>query len=164
MKRSSAVLICVFTLSLSTGNLLAQGIGFNGVGGRLGYFDPEALSGTVGIGAHANLGEIIKNLTLLPTVEYWGKSGLSQWSLAADARYHYSASEVNPFVGFGLGLYFTDAKNFGGSTDLGLDLLGGIDVPVGENLTFSGEIKFVVTEVNSIRISGGLTYFLNKAK
>ena len=39
-------------------NLLAQGLKLNGIGGRIGYFDPEQLSGTIGYGGWISKPEI----------------------------------------------------------------------------------------------------------
>lgn len=144
----------------------AQGLKLNGIGGRVGYFDPEQLSGTIGFGGHLNIAA--GKLTLLPTVEYWSKSknsvDFSQWSFAADARYHYSTEQLNPFVGLGLGVLLTDGSVGDSSTDFGLDLLGGVEIPLNEKLALTGELKYVLTELHSVRLSAGLTYLFGKTK
>ena len=147
-------------------NLLAQGLKLIGIGGRIGYFDPEQLSGTIGYGGHLSFAA--GKWALLPTVEYWSKSSnsvdFSQWSFAADARYHYSTEAINPFVGLGLGVLMTDTNIGESSTDIGLDVLGGVEIPLNEKLSLTGELKFVITELHSVRLSAGLTYLLGNTK
>ncbi len=168
MKRVRLQLVlCVIALGLAGEKVQAQGLKLNGIGGRIAYVDPEQLSGTVGLGGHLNF--VADKFALLPTVEYWSKSknnlDFSQWSLTADARYYYSSNEsLQPFVGLGVGVLFTDVGVGDSSTDFGLDLLGGVDVPINEKLSFTGEIKFVVTDLHSTRLSGGLTYFWSDSK
>lgn len=160
------LLMLSIAIVLSGEYALAQGLKLTGVGGRIGYFDPEQLSGTVGFGGHLSF--TTGQVKLLPTVEYWGKSknnvDFSQWSFAVDARYHYSSESFNPFVGLGLGVLNTDGGVGDSSTDFGLDLLGGVELPVSEKLAITGELKYVVTELHTVRISAGLTYLLGKTK
>ena len=158
------LLMLSIAIALTGQNVLAQGLKLNGIGGRVGYFDPEQLSGTLGLGGHLSLAA--GKVKLLPTVEYWSKSknnvDFSQWSFAVDARYHYSTDALNPFVGAGLGVLSTDGAGGDSSTDFGLDLLGGVEIPLGEKLALSGELKYVMTELHSVRLSAGLTYLFGK--
>jgi opacity protein-like surface antigen len=161
------LLLFLIAFGVTGENVQAQGLKLNGVGGRIAYVDPEQLSGTVGLGGYLNF--TAGKFALLPTVEYWTKSStnldFSQWLLAADARYYYSSTEsLKPFIGLGLGVLSTDVGIGDASSDFGLDVLGGVDIPINEKLSFSGEIKFVVTDLHSIRLSGGLTYFWGNSK
>jgi hypothetical protein len=160
------LLMLSIAIGLMGENVVAQGLKLNGIGGRIGYFDPEQLSGTVGFGGH--LTAAAGNVTLVPTVEYWGKSknsvDFSQWSFAVDGRYHYSTESINPFVGLGLGVLITDGSVGDSSTDVGLDLLGGVDIPLNEKLALTGEAKYVMTELHSVRLSACLTYLFGKTK
>lgn len=148
-------------------------IGFNGIGGRLGFVKPESIDGTVAFGVHANLGEVIENLVLFPSIDYWTKSegplDFSQLGINADARYYFpSGGDMSFFAGGGLGILITSADidlgPFGSadasSTDIGLDLLGGLDMPVGENLIFTAEARLVLSDLQSFKIFAGITYAL----
>lgn len=181
MKR---ILIGVFTVallcSLGAGTSSAQeGLGFYGIGGRLSYVNPESLDGTIGFGVHADLGEVfVENLRIFPSIEYWSKSeggggfdvDFSQLAVNADARYYFPTSgNIAIFAGGGLVLAFNSADvntPFGGgdatSTDIGLDLLGGIDLPIQENLNFTAEAKFLASDLSVFKISAGVTYMLGK--
>ncbi len=171
MKKSLLVsLFALLVVSLAVSGAMAQKLGFNGIGGRLSYVDAEGVDGTIGFGAHANLGNIIENLTLYPSIEYWTKGegvvDFSSFSINGDARYYIPTSgSVNVFAGGGLALLFNKVSvgTFDDSeTKLGLDLLGGIDIPVSDNLSATAKIKFVVSSDNILKITGGLTYILKK--
>ncbi len=145
----------------------AQDFGFKGIGGKLGFVDPEVLSATIGFGAHADLGTVAKSIKIVPSLEYWSKNNFSQFSIHADGRYYFPTSgTISPFAGGGLGLFITsidfDSEFITGtsSTDLGLDLLGGVDIPAGPQLTFTAELKYSLTELHSLRITGGIMYNL----
>ncbi len=163
------VLVCGFAASS-----FAQ-IGFNGIGGRLGFVKPENIDATIAFGAHANLGEVIENVVLFPSIDYWTKSegalDFSQLGINADARYYFpSSGNMSFFGGGGLAIMITSAEVdlgpfLGGtsdnsSTDIGLNLLGGLDLPVGDNLLFTAEARLVLSDFQSFKVFGGITYLL----
>ncbi|HEX9655162.1 MAG TPA: outer membrane beta-barrel protein [bacterium] len=176
MSKGLLVVLLAFLMigfSVSTG--MSQNLGFNGIGGRLSYVDVEDVDGGIGFGAHANLGEIIQNLVLYPSFEYFGKTDDSQGididisfiSINADARYYIpTQGTIDPFVGGGLAIHFSkaDAGAFGDTseTDFGLDLLGGIDVPVSDNLVATAKLKYVISDSKALKITGGITFLLGK--
>ncbi len=170
MKKLLTVLSVILLLAGVTGTSYAQGIGFHGIGGRVGFAKPENIDGTFSIGAHANLGEVIENLVIFPSVDYWGKSELgldfSQFAINADGRYYFpSSGSMSFFGGAGLGFIFTHAEvSFLGQSagdtnmDIGLNLFGGLDVPVGEKLSFTAETRFVVSDISTFKVLAGVTY------
>lgn len=165
MKRTwFRILLLSIAFVLASEHVHAQGMRLNGIGGRVGYFDPEQTSGTVGFGGHLNF--TAGKLALLPTVEYWSKSknsvDFSQWSFAADLHYHYTSGGIDPFVGLGIAVLMSDTNIGDSSTNLGLDVMGGVQIPLNESLALSGEVKFVVAELHSVRLNAGLTYFFAK--
>lgn len=171
MRRASLMLLLLcLVFAFGAGEALAQGLGFKGIGGRLSFVKPEDVDGTIGFGAHADLGEIIENLTLYPSLEYWSKgegpADFSQFAVNADARYYFpSSNNLSFFAGGGIAFLFNsvDVGPFDDSeTDIGLDLLGGVDVPVSDNLVFTGSAKFVISDGNVFRITAGLTYLIGE--
>ncbi len=151
-----AVLV-VFTFSLST--LWAGDLRFKGVGGRLGYVKPEGFDGTVSFGGHANLGEFVEHLVLYPSIEIWSKRGFDQIALNGDVRYYFpppSDSNIEFFAGGGVGILL----NSPGDNDVGLNLLGGIDVPVSEQWVATGEARFVFNNQTVFKITAGITYII----
>jgi opacity protein-like surface antigen len=175
------ILSAVF-LVLLFAHAQAEGLGLKGIGGRLSFVKPENVDGTIGFGAHADLGNIVQNVILFPSVEYWKKSegssdasaSISAWQINADAKYMFpSESNLKFFAGGGLALIFNkgsvdvDIPDFLGgqdisgsstSSDIGLNLLGGLDVPVSESLEVNAMAVFTVSDGSVFRITGGLTY------
>ncbi len=154
-----------FFLTFAFSTAEAQGINFNGIGGRLGFVKPENIDGTFGIGFHTHLGEIVPNLVLYPSLEYWGKSrggvDFSQLALNGDLRYYFPLAgdaNVDVFAGGGLGILLNDP----GDNDIGLNVLGGIDVPFSGNWVAGGEIRFVINDNTLFKIMAGITYMFGK--
>lgn len=173
MKKSLFVsLFAVLIVGLAVSGALAQKLGFNGIGGRLSYVKVEDVDGGIGFGAHANLGEIIQNLVLYPSFEYFAKeeSGvdISFISINADARYYVpTQGTIDPFLGGGVALHFSKFDPPGDlfdadETDFGLNLIGGIDIPVSDNLVATAKAKYVISDSNALKITGGLTFLLGK--
>lgn len=165
------VLFLVLIIGFAVGDGMSQNLGFQGIGGRLSYVKVEDVDGGIGFGAHANLGEIIPNLVLYPSLEYFKKSegivDFSFISINADARYYVpTQGNIDLFVGGGLAIHFSkaDAGPFGddSSTDVGLDLLGGIDIPVSDNLVATVKAKYIISDSNALKITGGITFLLGK--
>lgn len=151
-----AILSVMFVFSFN--NVLAQGLGLQGLGGRLSFIDPENRGGTIGFGGHADLGEIIKNLVLYPSFEYWSKDRASSFSINGDLRYYFPTSgNIEFFAGGGLAISFVDTGP-SNETDLGLDILGGADFPVSDNLVATAKIKFLLSGEDVLKLTGGITY------
>jgi hypothetical protein len=142
---------------------MAQKLGLYGVGGRLSFVDPEnPVSSTIGFGGHVHLGEIIEHLALYPSLEYWSKSDFSSFSINGDMRYYFNIlSNLKPFAGGGLAILFTDFRA-GNDTDIGLNFLGGVDFPVAEKLVVTAKIKFLISDIDVLKITGGVTYLLGQ--
>jgi opacity protein-like surface antigen len=165
--RRFIIFLSVMVILFVANQTMAQGLGFKGVGGRISFVDPEAVSGTIGFGGHVNLGEIIANLALYPSFEYWNKSNVSDFSINADVRYYIpTGGNIDFFAGGGLAIQFVsvDLGPFGDASDteLGLDLIGGADFPVSDNLVATAKLKFLVSDLNVLKITGGLTYLIGK--
>jgi len=147
-------------------------MGFQGMGARIGFVDPEGASSTVALGLHVDLGEFVKNVHIMPLAEYWkvGVSGIdvSDLTLASDVDLDFplQGGRVIPYAGAGVGLHFVKADNpfappgtDNSDTKLGLNIQGGIKNQVMPNLGIFGEVKYVfVSDFNQLKIMGGFTY------
>ncbi len=174
MRNTIAMTFALFLCFGFVQSASAQSIGFHGIGGRIGLVKPENIDATLNVAAHANLGEIIENLVIFPSVDYWGKSvgplDFSQFAINADGRYYLPASsDLAFFAGGGLSFIFTHRPvSFLGRTngdtnlDLGLNLFGGLDYPLSDNLLLTGEGRFVVSDMYSFKLTAGVTYLLGK--
>jgi opacity protein-like surface antigen len=149
----------------------SQGLGFRGLGARIGFVDPEGASSTVALGVHIDAGEFVQHVHIIPLVEYWkvGASGVdvSDLMLGSDVNVDFpvEGGRLTPYAGGGLGLHFVKADAppgfTGGASDtkLGLNIQGGIKNQVMPNLGIFGEVKYnFVSDVNQLKIMGGFTY------
>jgi len=181
MKRNGSFLMgLVVGLSLSSFAAFAtaapapesRGLGFQGLGARIGFVDPEGTSSTVALGVHIDGGEFVRNVHVMPLVEYWkvGVSGVdvSDLTIASDINLDFpiEGGRMVPYAGGGLGLHFVKIDNpFAGpgydasNTKLGLNIQGGIRNQVMPNLGIFGEVKYsFVSDVNQLKVMGGFTY------
>jgi predicted cupin superfamily sugar epimerase len=149
----------------------SQGLGFRGLGARIGFVDPEGASSTVALGVHIDAGEFVQHVHIVPLVEYWkvGASGVdvSDLMIGSDVNVDFpvEGGRMTPYAGGGLGLHFVKASvppGFIGdnsSTKLGLNIQGGIKNQLMPNLGVFGEVKYsFVSDVNQLKIMGGFTY------
>ena len=118
MKKIFAVAaVTALVTSLSFG----QQLGLHEIGGGIGYVSVSfnsTSSETVGgflLAAHANLGELAKDLTLVPDIEYFstsksvGGGTFKVGDFGINANVHYNIAMegmVKPYVGAGLGINF----------------------------------------------------------
>jgi len=157
--------------SAQTAKTEYRGIGFQGLGARIGFVDPEGTSSTVDLGIHVDAGEFVQHVHIIPLVEYWkvGVSGVdvSDLSIGSDINVDFpvEGGRVIPYAGGGLGLHFVKADDPftpGASfsdTKLGLNIQGGIRNQVMPNLGIFGEVKYnFVSDVNQLKLTGGFTY------
>jgi hypothetical protein len=150
---------------------LVGALGFEGIGGKVSLVLPDG-DNTIGFGAIASLGTIVPSLNALKAevgAEYWGNSNVffnsSVISLNGTAKYYFATTGMLPFAGAGLGLVRSSASAkstlYGGnfsssSTDLNIHFLGGIELPIGANMKFIAEGRYVSVNGHWLQISGGL--------
>lgn len=167
MKRIlSGLIFMLMAMSITFHNSMAQGINLKGIGGRLSVVDPEGTGGTIGFGGHLHLGEVIPFLVLYPSLEYWSKSSISSFTINGDVRYYFpTPGNIDFFAGGGLAISFISidlGNRDENDTDIGLNLLGGADFPVSENLVATAKLKYLVSDRNVLKITGGITYLFRK--
>lgn len=151
------------------------GLGFQGLGARIGFVDPEGTSSTLELGLHIDAGQIARGVRLQPVVEYWSlgqsigpyDSDTSDLSFGADVNVDFPLqdSRIVPYAGGGLGLHFLgfDSTVPGVSdqsdTKLGLNIQGGIRNDIMPNLSLFGEARYnFVSDANQLKVLGGFTY------
>ncbi|HGE72063.1 TPA: hypothetical protein ENX78_14590 [Candidatus Poribacteria bacterium] len=162
---------------------IGHSLGFEGFGGKIGLVMPDGGDNTIGFGAVGFLGSILPSLTALKaetSLEYWGNSSdflggssnLSVVSANGTAKYFFTSSGISPFAGAGIGLVFSRAsikykeqifglKDYSDSeTDIDLNLVGGVDIPVGVGMKFTAEGKIAVGDADWFQITGGILVML----
>ncbi len=157
-----------------------QQLGLHEVGGGIGY-ESVSFSGTTSqtlggflIAAHANLGELAKDLVLFPDIEYFSTSkdiSGATWKVsdfAINANVHYNIEMegmVKPYAGAGLGINFlstTGSSTFpaynpitqtisnqtvsisGSDTRIGINLLIGANYKLNDQMTVLLEPRYVL--------------------
>ncbi len=164
------LVLLVFTFSDSSAQ---ADIGFKGVGARLGYVDADFINGTILFGGHADLGSIIENLVIMPSIDYFSKNSVKFLSINANVRYYFPTSgDIDFFAGGGLAFVRVDLPDVtvtvpglptitsgGSSTGLGLNLKGGAEMPISDNMKGTAELIYV-TEGSQIKIMGGVTFMM----
>jgi len=157
--------------SAAPANQNQGGMGFQGLGARIGFVDPEGASSTVALGVHIDAGEFVHNVHVVPLVEYWkvGVSGIDVRDLTVgsdiNVDFPVEGGRLIPYAGGGLGLHFLHADVPAGSlaepnhTKLGLNIQGGVKNQVMPNLSLFGEVKYAfVSDENQLKVMGGFTY------
>jgi len=166
----------VLIASLSFG----QQLGLHEVGGGIGYVSVSFNSTstqTVGgwlLAAHANLGELAKDLDLVPDVQYFSTSKdvnggtfkVSNFGINANVHYNIAMEGmIKPYVGAGLGLNFLSttaeasytyvnpftgqtttqsASVTGSDTRLGINLIVGANYKLNDQMTLLLEPRYVI--------------------
>ncbi len=190
MKRLVAVAIALFCVSTLSSAQLA----FKNIGGAIGFAsysfnsgaNTETLSGFL-IAAHSDLGELTKDITFVPDVEYvstsksvtGGTLKVSDFGINANAHYNFQMEGMlKPYAGAGLGLNFLSSTAVASYTDpftgftysgsatasdtkIGINLLAGINYQLNDQLTLVVEPRYVIiSDFSNFQIKAGVTYAL----
>lgn len=181
MKRI-ALFLTVAALALVAPVAMAQSdLGLKRVGAAIGFVDPEGLGTTFSLGVFADHGTVTPHVSLESRLDYWSQSeeffgtstSVRDVALGARAKYTFVTSnpKVRPFVGAGLGLHFLKSEiippPFGpstaevSSTELGVDLGGGVSTPLNPRTDLLGETWFgIVDGANSFALRAGVSFKL----
>jgi opacity protein-like surface antigen len=137
----------------------AQAFEMSGVGGKLGYSNPEHLDGTTALGAHVEFEQPSTRVHLLPNVMYWNTDDVSNVNPNMDIYYHFvREGKVTPYVGGGVGANFVHDDRINHSdTDVGVNMMGGIRFPISTNHAFL-EGRYTASDVNQVSLLTGLTF------
>jgi len=168
---------------------IGGGVGYVSVSFTNGGSSSQSIGGFL-LAAHANLGELAKDLTLAPDVEYFSTSTTvngGTWKVgdfAINANVHYNfemEGTIKPYVGAGLGLDFfsTTASAtipyFNGftivtqtvsatasATRLGINLLAGANYKLNDKMSLLLEPRYVIaSDLDNFQIKVGVTWALN---
>ena len=126
-------------------------------------------------GVHVDAGEFVKNVHLMPSVEYWNvgndvgqyNSDFSDLAVRLGVNFDFPLQDqrMTPYLGGAIGLHhFSIDSNDPGigsdsETKFGLDIQGGARNQFTPNLSLFGELGYsFVSDANQLRLLGGLTY------
>ena len=136
-------------------------IGYRGWGPRIGISDdPDQ----VHFGAHFDYGNFSRHVRFQPNVELGLADNESLLAINAEAAYRFSSDwDVwTPYLGGGVGANIKSWDNGhddGSETDLGVNLLGGIDKGLDNGDRFFIEVKVSLNDVPDLKATVGWTFY-----
>ncbi len=181
MKRNALLLVLAMVMGHAA--FAATNIGLKGIGGRVGFVDPELGDGTFTLGVVADMGTWTDNLPWEIAITYWstgedinGYAGSYEWNYTNIAirntvAYHFELDKnlfVYPGAGLGLNLYSFDWNGPNGSkfddseTDLTLIILGGLQFPITGNWHGQAELQFDIGDPDQTTAQFDFIYELGK--
>jgi len=130
-----------------------------GVGGKLGYNNPEDLDGTASVAVHAEFEKSGSRVHVLPNMMYWNVNGVRDVNPNVDAYYHFRPEgRVSPYLGGGLGMNFIhNDRRDESSSDLGMNVMGGVRIPGASNHYFV-EGRYTASDVTQVSVLTGVTF------
>jgi opacity protein-like surface antigen len=178
--KKPVVLIAVVSICvLGSQNAWSQAnLGLRSVGVQVGMVSPENSDATIGFGGLADLGTLAPNLRITSHLDFWSKSqdsplggsaSVGDVTLSARGEYQFPVTNtrLQPFAGAGLAMHFLHAKvevpGFltaeDSSTKLGLDLGGGLAMPVSPRTEFRSEVWYgIVDNYSQLSLKAGLAF------
>ncbi len=152
----------LFGLSIVVLPRIAGAFGMSGVGGRLGYANPEDLDGTATMSVHAELEQPGTRLHLMPNLAYWNVDRVRDVNPNFDLYYHFRPDgRVSPYLGGGVGVNFVrNARTDHDDTNLGMNMLGGLMFPGSSSSTrrYFLEGRYTASDVNQVAVMTGVTF------
>jgi hypothetical protein len=136
-------------------------VGFRGWGPRVGLsVNPDQ----VHFGAHLDFGQFAKHIRFQPNVELGFGDDIDLFTVNAEAAYRFSQQwDVwSPYLGGGLG---ANIKRYNNNvdrdteTDLGVNVLGGIEKGLSSGDRFFVEGKFSLNDVPDVKVTVGWTFY-----
>jgi hypothetical protein len=167
MKGTLLILIAV-ALAATLGSLPTQAspdtdVGFRGWGPRVGLsLNPDQIH----FGAHLDFGNFAEHVRFQPNVELGIGDHMTLFAVNAEAAYRFRSTwDVwSPYLGGGLGANIKSFDNNNGrhsnsQTDLGVNLLGGIEKGLTNGDRFFIEGKFSVNDAPDAKVTVGWTFY-----
>jgi len=165
MKKTRMILIAAaLVVALGPAPALAgpdTDIGFRGWGPRVGLsIDPDQIH----FGAHLDFGNFARHIRFQPNVELGFGDHVNLYTVNAEAAYRFSSrwDVWTPYLGGGIGANIKDydnGKNDSAETDLGVNLLGGIEKGLSNGDRFFIEGKFSLNDVPDVKATVGWTFY-----
>ncbi len=171
-------LLFILVLVLAIPAFAQSDIGFKGIGGRLGYVDPDGPDGTVLFGVVADLGTWVPKLHWDASIAYWssgedlGAGWDASWSdlaFRSTVKYHFIEGPWEPYAGGGIGLHMLSAEvnsPYGSAddseSDFALVVLGGVEHQFNEKWKGSADLMFDFGDAEQMSVQINVIYLLGK--
>jgi hypothetical protein len=166
MSRTRMILLAAVVAAVLTPTVVLADpytdVGFRGWGPRVGLsVNPDQ----VHFGAHLDYGNFAKHVRFQPNVELGFGDHVNLYTVNAEAAYRFTENwDVwSPYLGGGLGANIKswDRPNGDNSseTDLGINLLGGIEKGLANGDRFFIETKLSLNDVPDLKVTVGWTFY-----
>jgi hypothetical protein len=165
MKNTCMILIAAaLAVALGPGLALAgpdTDVGFRGWGPRVGLsLNPDQIH----FGAHIDFGNFARHIRFQPNVELGFGDHLKLFTINVEGAYRFSSrwDVWTPYLGGGLGANIKSAdngKDNNSHTDLGVNLLGGIEKGLSSGDRFFIETKVSLNDVPDAKVTIGWTFY-----
>lgn len=183
----SVAIVAIGALSFAA-DAEAGDLGLFAVGGSANYAKPGSNGGAMGLSLQADIGEIAPGLALFPSISYWSTTkqpdgwdsyGASyknqELGLQADVHYYVNPeANSNFYIGGGVGLYKSKQSivsddysaiqyELQQKDSIGMSVLGGLEVPVGQKARFTTEARYKVDgNQNTFGVGAGFMFELGQ--
>ncbi|MDM7915779.1 MAG: hypothetical protein ACE15D_17675 [Candidatus Eisenbacteria bacterium] len=158
--------VVLLALALFTGLAFAQdetSIGFRGWGPRVGAtLNPDQFH----FGAHLDFGQFANHFRFQPNVELGIGDGSTLAALNLETNYRINSTweSWSPYIGGGVGVNFVGSEDKGltgndTDTQLGLNVMGGLERGLDNGDRFFGEAKVGFADSPDLKLTVGWTFF-----
>lgn len=164
MKAPLVLLVALLALVAAPSGAPAQsdlGIGYAGWGPRFGMtVDPDQ----VHFGAHVDLGNFSDHVRFQPNFELGIGDDMTIGALNFEAAYRFVSrwEAWSPYMGGGLGMNFidrSDAFRDRSDTEVGVNVLGGLEKGMRDGGRFFMEMKFGLEDSPDVKVTSGMTFY-----
>lgn len=173
------VLLTVAAIVFGQAAYANTNIGLKGIGGRVGFVEPDHGDGAVTLGVVADMGTWTENLPWELALTWWSAGedvGSYEWSYTdiaiRNSVYYLFELDKGLYVypGAGLGVHFLNASVEGpgnydadeSDTELSLMILGGLQFPISGKWHGQAEIQFDFGDAEQTNIQFDFIYDLGK--
>lgn len=163
MKHTRMIAVALAMVLGTAGVVVAQDsdVGFRGWGPRVG---PSINPDQVHFGAHFDFGNFARHVRFQPNLEVGFGDHLDLFTLNAEAAYRFMPDEGiwTPYLGGGVGANIKRVDVDGSDasdTDLGVNVLGGIEKGLGNGDRFFIEGKFSLNDIPDAKATVGWTFY-----
>ena len=164
--KSTRLILLAATLAAILGPALALAgpdtdVGFRGWGPRIGLsLNPDQ----VHFGAHLDFGNFAQHVRFQPNLELGFGDDVKLFTANAEASYRFNSrwDVWTPYLGGGIGANVKSVdigKASTSQTDLGVNLLGGLEKGLSDGDRFFIEGKFSLNDVPDAKITVGWTFY-----
>jgi len=162
MKRATLLvaLILILIPMIGRASTPLTKVGYRGWGPRFGI---TANPDQIHFGAHIDFGNFAQHVRFQPNIEVGVGDGLALFALNFEAAYRFAAKwDVwTPYAGGGLGINYASFNGSHGdnSTDLGVNVIGGIEKGLASGSRLFTEIKLGLGDSPDFKWTVGWTFY-----